>query len=229
MSRNLTPEEVKQNYIDKMGLEIGELFNALWQDVVRLHVKWEEYVQLFGTKKSRVDLLNSSAPQSFTIYQELLWDGILLHICRLTDPPKSAGKKNLTIRRIPELILDQEIKLKTIKLVHIAEEKSEFCRDWRNRHIAHNDYNLALNSAVEPLAPASRNKVIEAIESIAEVLNCVSSHYDDSTSNFGLTLLTGGANSLLHVLYEGLKSRDDKYKRWNNDEYREDDLEKPDI
>ena len=43
---------------------------------------------------------------------------------------------------------------------------TEFCRDWRNRHIAHRDLQLALKQGAEPLKPASRSKVREALEAL---------------------------------------------------------------
>lgn len=42
-----TAEEAKIHYIEKMGDDLGTQFAALWQEVVRLHMKWGEYVELF--------------------------------------------------------------------------------------------------------------------------------------------------------------------------------------
>ena len=101
MSNQKTPEEVKKEYIDIMGEPLGKFFNALWQEVAWLYTKWNEYVALYGTKPSRIDLMNKAAPRFFRIVQDSLWEVTLLHIARLTDPPKSAGKDNLSIKRIP--------------------------------------------------------------------------------------------------------------------------------
>lgn len=102
-----TPLEAKNYYIKHMGEPLGSLFYALWQEVAWVRVKWQEYIELFGKKPSRVDLLNKSAPLFFRIVQNVLWYDILMHIARLTDPPKSKGKPNLTIRRLPELVRNQ--------------------------------------------------------------------------------------------------------------------------
>jgi hypothetical protein len=61
----LTAEQAKQDYIDKMGEPLGTQFAELWQEVARFHMKWLEYVELFGTKESRFDLMNQAAPCSF--------------------------------------------------------------------------------------------------------------------------------------------------------------------
>ena len=184
MSTHRTAEEVKQHHLEVMGDDLGSLYHALWNELAWLYSKWEEYVELFGTKPSRIDLINSAAGHFFRIVQDSLWEDTLLHIARLTDPPKSAGKENLTIRRLPHLIEEQTLKGKVSELIDVAVEKAAFCRDWRNRHIAHKDLGLTLSAGAEPLKPASRAKVKEALGSISDVLNALSTHYMDSTTMF---------------------------------------------
>src|SRR5437016_1294947 len=99
-----TPDETKKHHISQMGEELGSIFNELWQEVSRLHNDWHEYVQLFGTKQSRIALMNEAAPAFFRMVQDELFDMIVLRIARLTDPPKSAGKSNLTIQQLRPVI-----------------------------------------------------------------------------------------------------------------------------
>jgi hypothetical protein len=81
----VTPEEVEQRYVDAMGPELGRTFNKLFIEFCQLHVKWREYVTLFGTQ-SRIDLLSKTATGFFGLIEDSLFEDILLHICRLTDP-----------------------------------------------------------------------------------------------------------------------------------------------
>ena len=155
MGGHLTAEEVKREHIEKLGDNLGSLFHELWNEVAWLYTKWEEYVELFGKTPSRIDLLNQSAPMFFRIVQDSLWENVLLHIARLTDPPKSSGKKNLSIQCL-SILVDEEIKETISKQITNAKEKTNFCRDWRNRHIAHRDLKLAMGEQVEPLKPARR-------------------------------------------------------------------------
>jgi hypothetical protein len=60
-------------------------------------MKWEEFVVLFGTKPSRVDLVNRAAGGFFRLVQDTFFADVLLHLCRLTDPASTGGKDNLTI------------------------------------------------------------------------------------------------------------------------------------
>lgn len=133
MSRYSTTEEVKQEHIEKLGDNLGSLFHELSNEVAWLYIKWEEYVELFGNAPSRIDLLNQSAPLFFRIVQDSLWENVLLHITRLTDPPisgkKSSGRKNLSIQCLSVLV-DEEIKETITKQINNAIEKSSFCRDW---------------------------------------------------------------------------------------------------
>ena len=95
-----TPEQAKDHYVAAMGEDLGRIFYALWQDVFWLHNEWDEYLQLFGTKPSRIKLMNDAAPSFFRMIQNELVQMIVLRIARLTDPPRSTGKSNLTIQQL---------------------------------------------------------------------------------------------------------------------------------
>lgn len=68
--------------------------NAEWaRGVARL----SEFERLYG-QVEHVALLNSVGAEFFADVQGILWDDLLLRIARLTDPPKSSGKDNLTVQ-----------------------------------------------------------------------------------------------------------------------------------
>ena len=50
----MTADEARNEYISKMGRELGEVYHHLWQEVASVHQKWDEYVELFGTKTTRI-------------------------------------------------------------------------------------------------------------------------------------------------------------------------------
>src|SRR5207249_7581748 len=110
-----------------------------WQEIAWIHSKWAEYVVLYGTKESRVTLLNQAAPRFARLIQDTLWEDVVLHIARLTDPPKSMGKHNLSVQSLSEHVSDPATRHKVEQLVAQAIARSEFCRDWRNRRLAHRD------------------------------------------------------------------------------------------
>ena len=224
MGSHSTTEEVKQEHIENLGSALGSLFHELWNEVAWLYMKWEEYVELFGKTPTRIDLLNQSAPVFFKIVQDSLWEDVLLHISRLTDPPKSSGKKNLTIQCLPSLV-DEKIRETVSKQITYAIEKTRFCRDWRNRHIAHRDLKLSMGKHAEPLEPASRAKVKDALESISKVLNVISEYYMKSIIAFDLIIGPGGALDLLYVLDDGIRRDIERRKRIEAGKYLAEDLE----
>ncbi len=58
MDRNT--DEAKQANIEKMGEPLGVVYSALCQEVSLMHLEWNEYVELFGTKPERIVLLNET-------------------------------------------------------------------------------------------------------------------------------------------------------------------------
>jgi AbiU2 len=214
-----TAEQFRKANIEKMGEDLGALYSALWQAVATIHVYWKDYVELFGTKQERIELLNQAAPAFFRMLQGELWEMSLLHIARLTDPSytfKKSEKANLTIKALPVLIIGTKLKEEVTRLVEAAMKATEFCRDWRNRHIAHRDLKLALEQTTEPLAPASREQVTAALKALAAVLNAIGMHYLKSETGFELTPRHNGAATLLYVLDDGMRLREDQQRQLLN-------------
>jgi hypothetical protein len=214
MSSDLTSDEVRQDYIATMGDDLGSQFNRLYNECAWLHLKWSEYVWLYGTSPSRIDLLNKSARGFFGLLDSTLWEDILLHLCRLTDDPEVGRRKRqtLSIRRLPTLV-EPPIREKLKRLVSGAVRKAEFARDWRDRRIAHQDLELVLKKGVKPLAGASRQKVKEAIAAIVAVLAAVDAHYRRSTTAYEHVSHLGDAEALLHVLRDGIEAQDEQFRR----------------
>ncbi len=228
-STQRTAAEAKLENIRIMGSDLGSLYDALWQDLAWVYHKWDEYVQLFGKQESRIELLNRAAPAFFRVVQDTLWEDVLLHIARLTDKAATSGKANLSVLRLPNLIDDAPLKSRLDELNMAVMASTEFCRDWRNRRIAHTDLGLALGHGVDPLLPASREKVKVALASIAAVLDAVSLHYKKSTTFFEVDGSPGGAVQLLYVIDDGLQANDERKKRWKQGLYSDDDTKHRDL
>ena len=210
-----TPAEARADYERQMGPELGSTYGQLWQEVAWIHSKWEEYVVLFGTSPERVALLNEAAPSFCRLIQDTLWEDVLIHIGRLTDRPSTGGKgrDNLSLLALPELVDRPPTKAKVESQIGVCLASSAFARDWRNRHIAHRDLRLALGSSSLPLAAASRAMVVNALQDMTAVMNCVAKEYLDSTSFFESGPSIGGALELLYVLRDGVAARKDRLAR----------------
>lgn len=212
MADTQTSNEVENEHITKLGPDLGPVFHVLWNDRAWLVVKWQEYREMFGSSAEQVELLNS-AGLFFQIVQDTLWQDILLHLCRMTDPPKSMGRENLTLRSLPDLISDPAVRAEMAPLVEQASKATEFARDWRNRHIGHRDLALALKSGVQPLASASEEQVSAALSAIHEVLNRISERQLDSTLTSDVITPFTGATTLMLLLRDGIEARDARRKR----------------
>jgi len=195
-------------------------------------MKWREYEDLFGTKPSRIDLMNKAAPRFFRIVQDALWEDTILHISRLTDPPKSIdkmSKKNLSIQRLPLMVDDKDLKQNLEEKIEKAKTNSEFCRDWRNRRIAHSDLKLAMEDRSTPLKPASRKAINDALSAIVDVLNQVTLHYQVSIAIFDVHNRLGGGESLLYIIDDGLRLGEKRKAKIKNGNFKKDDFRSREI
>jgi hypothetical protein len=202
-------DDVRRRYEKELGVELGSIFAELWQELTSLHLFWNEYEAIFATSHEHLAIANKAAGGFFYILQKLMWEAILLHLARLTDPAQSpGGKQNLSVTALVSLV-KPEIREELRGLVDKVKSDTAFARDWRNRYVAHSDRLLALgNSAARPLAPASRLAVKQALNSLDEVLNLVDKSYLDSTTMFGFVKPLRGANALISVLGRGLKGQE---------------------
>jgi hypothetical protein len=226
---DLTPEEAEKANIAKMGDALGRQYSSLWQEVAMLHVRWAHYVELYGAKPERVELLNAVAPLLARIIEDDLWDAMLLHIGRLTDPPKSAGRSNLTLRNLPYLIDDSSTKAAVEAAIQNVIDLSGFCRDLRNRHIAHRDLAVALNLPAVPLSLGSRADMRAVLKAITAVLNLVEGHYKDSQSIFDIPIQGHDSLALLRALDDGQRVRQERQQRLSSGKATDDDFNLRDL
>ena len=47
--------------MDNMGEALGIFYYTLWKELAFLYMKWKEYVKLFGTDPSHIELINKVA------------------------------------------------------------------------------------------------------------------------------------------------------------------------
>lgn len=205
MGEELTHEQVEQRYITLMGQELGTIYTRLWNECVWLFWRWDDYVVLFGTSEERLNKLNEAAPAFFYQLQGTLFESVLLHMCRMTDPVKSRGRGNLTLELLPDLV-DAAIRDDVKSLLATARQQCDFARGWRNRRISHNDLGLALDKSAKPLPAASRKSVREGLDAIAAVLNRVGRHHGDEHVRYDLFEPRLSGRALVCVIEEGLKA-----------------------
>ena len=157
-------DTVEQEYQGKLGAEFGAVFNGLRNDWATGLVRFNEFRELFS-KAQQVELLNSISGGGFIRdIQRILWDDLMLRVCRLTDPIQTAGKDNLTVKRLPDFCEEPELREEVQIRAKAAFEAARFARDWRNRRISHADLARAIEPNAEPLAPASLGQIEAALD-----------------------------------------------------------------
>ncbi|MCZ7649452.1 MAG: hypothetical protein M5U26_30045 [Planctomycetota bacterium] len=211
MGESLSGEQVKARHLRDLGSDLGPLYHALYTEVVWLHAKWLQYRQLFGHSAQRIDLLNRVAGHLVRIVQDTLWEDVLLSLARLTDRPEIGKRPNLTLQRLSGAISDVRLAQDVGRLVDDVLAKVAFARDWRNRHLAHRDLDLALDRA-QPLEGASRAHVETALLSIRAVMNRIAHHYWKSETVYERFFAEGcDAESLLHYLAAGVRAEERRH------------------
>ena len=199
-----TSEEVHNNYRYRLGKEFGSIYYHALSEWVDLRVTWKQFESLFGHGKERVDLLNRCGSSFWHRVDRLFFEAVALAVCRLSDPAKTGKKSNLSVMLFEEHMDTPERKAKMEALLETVRAKVGFARDWRNRRISHNDYDLKIGSAeAEGLKPATRNAMNEAILALHSVLSFISSEFMETTLWDDVIDAHENEMIMLHRLYLG--------------------------
>lgn len=225
MARHMSADKVRAEHIAAFGDELGAIYHALHNDVVWLHICWQQYRLLYGTKPERIDLLNSAGPMFFRIVQDMLFEQTLLDISRLTERSKMGKHAHLTLQRLVESLPAGNLQPAAMETLTEAIDAAAFAREWRNRRIAHRELDLALDRAASPLSPASRATVDGALEAIGAVLNVVSLHYQQTETVFDGVGNMGDATQLLFILRDGVRARREAIERMSEGRPNDSDLD----
>ena len=181
----MSPEQVMQHRIEKLGEEGGRYFRNLENQLYFARDNWKCYVGLFGTNNDRVDLMNSLSGGTAFLIERAMKDSALLSICRMTDP--ECGKKkgkceiNTTIKRLTGYQKNGD-KEGLEKLIKDAVDKSNFARVYRNKVLSHSDEETQNKKA--RLDTGSRKMIRESFDSIA---SCIKRFAEEEMS---ITLIT---------------------------------------
>ena len=227
MPREETPDQIRDSHINAMGPELGPIFHQLFHECAWLHMKWSEFRALYATSETRIALLNRAAGGFFRIVQIVMREGILLHLARLTDPPSSGGKPNLTLRRLPPLVEDASARLEVQQLVDEAVAACAFAKQWRNRHIAHRDLDLHLGTGADPLPVAEERSVDLAVTAVSASIEWFYANYLDSGLSFLLLSRPSDAESLLYTIREGLEAEAARRERLRSGRLQPGDIGPP--
>jgi len=185
-----------------MGPELGHLYHELEEEVDWLQQKWNEFRELFGKGQERIDMLATVASNFFFMLHKLMFEDAMLHLCRLTDPPATKGRRNLTFMALTDAVTDPALKIQVAAQLSKIEDDCEFAREPRNRRLAHADLELFRNETVGPKILSEH--VEDALKSMRGLLGLISQRYGYPPS----VLLKDpfGAQSLIYYLESGARA-----------------------
>lgn len=204
-----TSDEALRECTEALGDEYGKAFHHCQQTLWNIAWTWDTHETLFGHPE-RVAMLNGISGFFWGTIQLALFDQTLLGICRLTDKAEMGKRKNLSIQYLTKFQTSEDVE-DFSELVEVAVKLSDFARDWRNRRIAHNDYEHVMEEGSE-LSAASRKAVNAAIVAILDVLRFIQKRSADSDI---ILLAQGNApanNTLLHLYRGALGIEEDNKK-----------------
>lgn len=204
----ISEDERRGRCIKGMGDPLGAMYCDLNDHLMDVLLLWEQFEQLFGADEETVQVLNSAAPTFFGVVQAQFLDSVMLGISRLTDSPVNSCQKNLSIRSIPPLVSDLNLRDQVDGAIQIALADTKFARDHRNKRIAHTDLLHVQGCAAKRLPPANRQKIKAGLESICAVLEILNGHYLQSEFAYDTLIYGGGAGSVVALLRDGLKHQD---------------------
>jgi hypothetical protein len=210
-------EETKSDYAATLGQDFGEFFFHLDQSVVGLVSIWDVYRSLFGTNKERVYLLNAASGYVTRTFQDSLHERVILGICQVSDPPGSGSRKNVSVRGLPNYIVDPIRRDKIDRMLMDVEASTSFARDLRNKMIAHSDLSAATGSYVVDFS--SRIKIVDAIKSIIVPLRYVHAEYFDAHKLYHP--INEGTFGFLKCIFLGLAKRDEELQMLRSGEWQE--------
>jgi hypothetical protein len=192
---------------NRMEPELEQLYHDLDKDLDWLWRTWGEFRELFTKGPDRFELMNFVASNFFYFLHRLMFEDMMLHLSRLTDPPETFGRTNLTLRRMVKLIdgtADPSFKASLQRATDRVLQACQFARTWRDKCIAHTDLPTFRKEQVSPL-PARVQDLEGAMQAIREFMKCVEQNYGIQPS-FSMPD-HWGAKSLMHFLEVVVKAK----------------------
>jgi len=167
----------------------------LCQDVTSLQSKWSLYLKLFSNQEDTM-LLSELALGFFQVIEESLRNDMAMAICRLSDPPKSMGKDNLSLRTLVEQY-DECASVSDLLKDFVA--VCEPIRQYRNKRVGHNDLNTTINAKENLLPGIGRNQIDSILQLAGAILNAIYQQFVDGELYF-MPFQIGGADDIIHWL-----------------------------
>lgn len=157
--------------------DIREPFRLLYNEVVELRKMWQFYQTLFA--RENLSILADISKDSFQIIQDALVDSMTMAICRLRDPVKQHGHKNLSLT----IFGDPNTYPYASEALERLEKACKEVVDVRNQRVGHASFSARTDPLNHPLPEINAENVNLIIELMEQTIN--SAYKDRKQEEFG--------------------------------------------
>ena len=181
--------------------ELHKEFELLREEATFLLQTFHFYKDLFESADPKVlTILHESAGSFFINLHQMMRQYIFLLICRLTDPPETSGKANLTIQRMNELLRENNCFSTEIEtLTHGIIAYRELLTPVRNKIVAHADRDTYIFS--HTLGKHSKEEETKFFEDdLPKYFDAVGKAIGVPDRHINNIFYSGDAESLIHIL-----------------------------
>lgn len=185
--------------------DLEVLLGVVNNQAIQLSLRWKLFCQLFDSGTENIELLNRSGSNVFGLFQRLVLDDVMISLSRLTDPEKSFGNENASVRNV---LTKAKASLPADTIAEVESLNKELenhvlnIRKYRNKALAHADLDHALN--VSELPSVTYDELEKAMKVLQEIVNKVASSAFHWTTSFDPIIQYGcGGDSLLKILKRG--------------------------
>jgi hypothetical protein len=179
--------------------DLKKAFLAFRDQCIWLQTCFNTFSALYESDETTNQVLSRSAPLFFYDLNLILIEYCLLQVCKLTDPPRSFGRDNLTVKHINELLkaenkLTPDIAAASDGLAHYR----SLIKESRNWLISHADKRAVL--AGLPIGAHSKGEVDAFFANLYRYVDAVGHAADVGPLDFRTTAGSGDVVDLLRQL-----------------------------
>jgi len=186
-----------------MNTKMIETYNALFPHVLQLRVRWAQFRFLFTVSDKRMTVLLNVAPGFFAIIRDVLRDDAFISLSRLTEKSSTFGKNNLTLVTLVELAEKTdyvELASSARPLLDQLQERVSNMRKWRDKWLAHTDFEQAILEKPLPNIGVQRGHVDEAIRLVTALMNLFANQLSQKVFSDDWPIVPGDAEVLARLL-----------------------------
>ena len=176
-----------------------DVFNAFRVESIWLRTVFNISDTLYSPDTKAETILKRTAPQFFADLNHILIEYWVLLVCRLTDPPRTGRRENLTAQTLIEYLGKLGLLSATIEAEAMAlQQYRDLLSTARNRVVSHADKETFLNPAL--LGTHSATQVTAFLEHLQVFNDIVGEVLGEGPLDFRSTSGPGDALDLLRFL-----------------------------